>query len=93
MSQDRRSLEARLMEIKYASRYVLLAELLEKCKEPITKSELFYELKTSYSQYRRLLRFALQKGLLKKQDSTYHITSKGLQYIKKLNELLSILEG
>jgi len=93
MSQDKRSLEARLMEIKYASRYVLLAELLEKCKEPVTKSELFYELKTSYSQYRRLLRFALQKGLLEKQDSTYYVTSKGLQYIKKLNELLSILEG
>ena len=93
MCQDIRNLEMKLMEIKTNSRYVMLANLVEACIEPSTKTDIFYSLKTSYLQYQRLLRMALDKGLIKKEGINYVATLKGKEYVKKLNELLSLLEG
>jgi predicted transcriptional regulator len=86
-------LEQTILNIKRNSRLGLLAALLEKCVKPKTKSEIFFlgEGKFTYVVLNRLFTQAVKFGLLKKVDSRYKTTNKGLEYCKRFEELLKFL--
>jgi len=90
---DIRDLETKLIQLKKNSRYVMLGVLIKSCIKPSRKTNMFYSSKTSYVQFQELLRMAIDKGLIEKKGVEYVATPKGKKYIKKLNELLSFLEG
>jgi len=89
------SLERMLLEIRKKSRYALLATMMNACKKPKTKYEVYLKLGlkyTTYAQLKSLLATALKLKLLEKKDSQYVTTEKGKTYAKKFRRLLKLLQ-
>jgi predicted transcriptional regulator len=83
-----------LLNIKRHSRYALMAFMLETCKEPKAKFDIYCTRpkELSYKLLDELLTQALKLKLLKQKDDKYSTTLKGKELIKKFEELLKFLK-
>lgn len=86
--------EKTILEIKKNTRFGLIASILEKCHEPTTKSQLFFNTHNTltYKIINQVVEQTLKAKLLKQQNNTYTTTRKGNRFIKQFKELLELLE-
>jgi predicted transcriptional regulator len=77
---------------KKRSREEIVASILEAAKYGATKTRIMYVSFSSFSQLQRYLGIALESGLIGLDPNTgkYFITSKGLEYLKRFEEVQSI---
>jgi predicted transcriptional regulator len=67
------------------SQFKMLAEVLELCRKPTTKTQIMHKTNMSYSGMQKFLRHLLKFELLRpSDDSTKYITTeKGLEFIRR----------
>jgi predicted transcriptional regulator len=76
------------------SQFKKLAEVLELCRKPTTKTQIMHKTNMSYSGMQKFLRHLLELELLRSSDdSTKHITTeKGLEFIRRYAVLQDLLK-
>lgn len=83
--------EKTVLEIRGRTRYGLIASILESCREPKTKSDLFYEVRLSYKVLDAVLGLCLKAKLLSENNGKYKTTLKGNKFLKQFRGLLDLL--
>ena len=84
--------EKTILKIKGRTRYGLIASILESCREPATKTDLFYETRISYRLLVTVLGFCLETRLLSENNGKYETTLKGNKFLKQFRGLLDLLK-
>lgn len=87
-------MEKTLLGVKHYSRYALISLVLNTCKEPKTKADLYWTRPKQYS-YKlldQLIGRCVKLGLLAETDEKYHTTLKGTEYMYRFETLLKFLE-
>ena len=73
----------------------IMAEIMEKSREGILKTQILYGVNLSFSQLREYVSFLTEMGFLKvhikKRKKIYKTTAKGVQYIESYREMLNLL--
>ena len=80
------------MNMKYRSRYEIIASILESAKTGITKTKLMYNAFLSYAQMIGYLKYVQEHDLLRFEEKTqnYRTTKKGLGFLKLSHELSQV---
>jgi len=84
--------EKTILEIRGRTRYGLIASILESCREPKTKSDLFYEARLNYKVLDAVLGLCLKAKLLSENSGKYKTTLKGNEFLKQFRGLLDLLK-
>ena len=81
------------MNMKYRSRYEIMASILESAKTGITKTKLMYNAFLSYAQMIGYLKYVQENDLLRFEEKTqvYKTTKKGLGFLKLSHELSQVM--
>ena len=84
--------EKTILKIRGRTRYGLIASILKSCREPKTKSDLFYEVRLSYKLLVTVLGLCLEAKLLSENNGRYNTTLKGNEFLKQFQALLDLLK-
>jgi len=85
--------EKTILKIGGRTRYGLIASILKSCREPKTKSDLFYEVRLSYKVLEAVLGLCLKAKLLSENYGKYETTLKGNEFLKQFQGLLDLLKS
>jgi predicted transcriptional regulator len=73
----------------------IMAEIMEKSREGLLKTQIMYGVNLSFSQLREYLSFLIEMGFLKvyiqNRKKIYETTAKGVQYIESYREMSNLL--
>jgi predicted transcriptional regulator len=73
----------------------IMAEIMEKSREGLLKTQIMYGVNLSFSQLREYLSFLIEMGFLKVYTQNgkkiYETTAKGVQYIESYREMSNLL--
>jgi len=83
--------EKTILKIEGRTRHGLIASILKSCREPKTKTDLFYETRISYRLLVTVLGFCLEARLLSENNRRYETTLKGNKFLKQFRGLLDLL--
>lgn len=83
--------EKTILKIGGRTRYGLIASILRSCREPKTKSDLFYEVRLCYKVLDAVLGLCLKAKLLSENNGKYKTTLKGNNFLKQFRGLLDLL--
>jgi len=82
---------------KYRSRLAILVDILEVIAEGESKpTRIMYGANLSYDRLQKYLDYLIRMGLineLKDEEVRYHITEKGLQFIKDAKKVLEFMRA
>jgi len=82
--------------VKRRDRLYIIAQILELAKEPITKPDMMYGARMSFSQTLEYLAFLLEIGCLEQiamnGETAYRATKKGLAYLENYTKLMAFLK-
>jgi len=84
--------EKTILKIGGRTRYGLIASILKSCREPKTKSDLFYEVRLSYKVLEAVLGLCLKAKLLSENNGRYKTTLKGNKFLEQFRGLLDLLK-
>jgi len=84
--------EKTILEIRGRTRYGLIASILKSCREPKTKSDLFFEVRLTYKLLAAVLGLCLKAKLLSENNGKYETTLKGNKFLKQFRGLLDLLK-
>jgi len=84
--------EKTVLEIRGRTRYGLIASILKSCREPKTKTDIFYEDRLSYRLLGTVLGLCLKAKLLSENNGKYKTTLKGNKFLKQFRGLLDLLK-
>jgi len=76
---------------KRRTSYDILHEIVEDCKEPIGKTDLYHKLKTQFGLLEHWTGVALELELIQLHGNMYQTTIKGHEFLQKWAELQTIL--
>ena len=84
--------EKTILKIGGRTRYGLIASILKSCREPKTKSDLFYEVRLCYKVLAAVLGLCLKAKLLSENNRRFKTTLKGNKFLKQFQALLDLLK-
>jgi len=84
--------EKTILKIGGRTRYGLIASILNSCREPKTKTDIFYEVRLSYRLLVTVLGFCLKTKLLSENNGKYKTTLKGNKFLEQFRGLLDLLK-
>jgi predicted transcriptional regulator len=84
--------EKTILKIRGRTRHGLIASMLESCREPKLKTDLFYETRIPYRLLGTILGFCLETKLLSENNRRYETTQKGSKFLKQFRGLLDLLK-
>jgi len=84
--------EKTILKIRGRTRYGLIASILKSCREPKTKTDIFYEVRLNYKVLVTVLGLCLKAKLLSENNGKYKTTLKGNKFLKQLRGLLDLLK-
>jgi len=76
------------------SQFEILAEVLELCRKPTTKTRIMYKINMSYSVMQKFIEHLQKLELLKLANDAkkYVTTEKGLEFVRKYDGLQDLLK-
>jgi predicted transcriptional regulator len=80
--------------MKYRSRTEIIGNILDSANGRATKTKIMYKAFLSYAQLKEYLSFLIENNLIEYLNGTqtYKTTEKGLNYLKKHNEIGELLQ-
>lgn len=75
----------------------IIEEILIACRVPSSRTRLMYKVGLNYTRVVHYINLLLQHGLIKKNETSkgkirYHITKKGEEFLRKLDELKEFMK-
>lgn len=77
---------------KRRTAYDFLQEIVEACREPIERTNLYYKIRTTYGVFNGKLNIALRYGLVENLGEKYHITQKGKVFLNAWANVQTLLK-
>jgi len=84
--------EKTILKIRARTKYGFITSILKSCREPKTKSDLYYEVRLTYKVLAAVLGLCLKAKLLSENNGKYKTTLKGNKFLKQLRGLLNLLK-
>lgn len=72
--------------------YDFLVEIVEACREPIGKTDLYHKIGTQFNILERWVNAALKFKLIENVVERFRTTEKGINFLKKWAELQTFLK-